>query len=65
MFYGHFFLGKKGPLAQIWLVAHLERKLSRQQVFDTDIGSAIDQVITPKVTFLNNSPIQLNSALLG
>lgn len=49
MFYGQFILAKKGPLAKIWLAAHLERKLSRQIVFETDVGSVVNEVIRPKV----------------
>ncbi|KAK7374405.1 hypothetical protein VNO80_07835 [Phaseolus coccineus] len=33
-----FILAKKGPLGTIWIAAHLERKLRKNQVADTDIG---------------------------
>ncbi|KAL0322257.1 UNVERIFIED_CONTAM: Sister chromatid cohesion 1 protein 4 [Sesamum calycinum] len=38
MFYSQFILAKKGPLGTIWIAAHLERKLRKNQVADTDIG---------------------------
>jgi cohesin complex subunit SCC1 len=49
MFYGQFILGKKGPLAKIWFAAHVEKKLSRSEILATDVGSAIEEVIRPKV----------------
>jgi cohesin complex subunit SCC1 len=50
MFYGQFILGKKGPLAKIWFAAHVEKKLSRSEILATDVGSAIEEVIRPKVS---------------
>ncbi|KAI7742828.1 hypothetical protein M8C21_005668, partial [Ambrosia artemisiifolia] len=32
---------KKGPLGTIWIAAHLERKLRKNQVADTDIGVSV------------------------
>lgn len=49
MFYGQFILAKKGPMGNIWVAAHLERKLSKQLVFDTDVEKAVDEVARPKV----------------
>ncbi|KAI6240757.1 Rad21 / Rec8 like protein [Aphelenchoides fujianensis] len=48
MFYAQFVLAKKGPLSKIWLAAHWERKLSKAQIFETDVQSAVDEIITPK-----------------
>ena len=31
MFYAHFVLAKKGPLARIWLAAHWDKKLTKAQ----------------------------------
>ncbi|KAH9612742.1 hypothetical protein KSS87_022704, partial [Heliosperma pusillum] len=42
MFYSQFILAKKGPLGTIWIAAHLERKLRKNQVADTDIGVSVD-----------------------
>lgn len=41
MFYSQFILAKKGPLGTIWIAAHLERKLKKNQVADTDIGDSV------------------------
>ena len=37
MFYAHFVLAKKGPLARIWLAAHWDKKLTKAHVFETNI----------------------------
>ena len=49
MFYGAFVLGKKGPLAKVWLAAHWDKKLTKAHVFETDVGSTVDSIISPQV----------------
>jgi cohesin complex subunit SCC1 len=49
MFFAHFVLAKKGPLSKIWLAAHWERKLSKAQIFETDVQDAVDEILRPKV----------------
>ncbi|KAI9077996.1 hypothetical protein K1719_040125 [Acacia pycnantha] len=49
MFYSQFILAKKGPLGTIWIAAHLERKLRKNQVADTDIGVSVDSILFPEV----------------
>lgn len=49
MFYSQFLLEKKGPLGTIWIAAHLERKLRRNQVTGTNISAAVDSIISPEV----------------
>ncbi|XP_033126897.1 double-strand-break repair protein rad21 homolog [Anneissia japonica] len=49
MFYAHFVLSKKGPLARIWLAAHWDKKLSKAHVFETDVEDCCDSIIHPKV----------------
>ncbi|KAL0452241.1 UNVERIFIED_CONTAM: Sister chromatid cohesion 1 protein 4 [Sesamum latifolium] len=44
MFYSQFILAKKGPLGTIWIAAHLERKLRKNQVADTDIGVSVGKI---------------------
>lgn len=46
MFYSQFILAKKGPLGTIWIAAHLERKLRKNQVADTDIGVSVGKILT-------------------
>uniref|UniRef100_A0A915L8L2 Double-strand-break repair protein rad21 homolog n=1 Tax=Romanomermis culicivorax TaxID=13658 RepID=A0A915L8L2_ROMCU len=49
MFYAQFVLSKKGPLAKIWLAAHWEKKLTKAQVFETNIDKAVESILEPKV----------------
>lgn len=49
MFYAHFVLTKKGPLARIWLAAHWDKKLTRAHVFETNIESSVEGILKPKV----------------
>lgn len=49
MFYSQFILAKKGPLGTIWIAAHLERKLRKNQVAETDIGVTVDSILFPEV----------------
>lgn len=35
MFYEQMVLAKKGPLGHVWLAAHWEKKVTKQQVQDT------------------------------
>ncbi|ODQ57169.1 hypothetical protein WICANDRAFT_36050, partial [Wickerhamomyces anomalus NRRL Y-366-8] len=37
MFYSENLLSKEGPLAQVWLAANLERKLSKNQFLQSNI----------------------------
>src|SRR5690348_10382364 len=34
-------LSKRGPLAKVWLSAHHERKLSKQQALGVDVGETV------------------------
>ena len=49
MFYSQIILAKKGPLGKIWLAAHWDRKISKAQVFNTDISESVDSVVSPQV----------------
>ncbi|KAL3891660.1 hypothetical protein ACJMK2_003912 [Sinanodonta woodiana] len=49
MFYAHFVLSKKGPLARIWLAAHWDKKLTKAHVFETNIDSSVEAIMKPKV----------------
>ena len=41
MFYSHQILAKKGPLGTIWIAAHMDRKLRKNQIADTCIGDSV------------------------
>ncbi|XP_077229812.1 sister chromatid cohesion 1 protein 4-like [Tasmannia lanceolata] len=60
MFYSQFILAKKGPLGTIWIAAHLERKLRKNQVADTDIGFSVDSILFPEAPIA----LRLSSHLL-
>ena len=49
MFYAHFVLAKKGPLARIWLAAHWDKKLTKAHVFETNIEDSVKDILKPKV----------------
>ncbi|EPZ32666.1 Rad21/Rec8 like protein [Rozella allomycis CSF55] len=42
MFYSDSILTKKGALSSIWLAAHWDRKLSKQQITQTDIEASVE-----------------------
>lgn len=63
MFYAHFVLSKRGPLAKIWLAAHWEKKLTKAQVYETDIDSTVDAILEPKVLLLDNWGTSCNALL--
>ncbi|CAH0521831.1 unnamed protein product [Peronospora belbahrii] len=49
MFYSQIILAKKGPLGKIWLAAHWDKKLNKQQIFTTDIHSSVQSIVNPQV----------------
>lgn len=44
MFYSAQVLCKKGPLATIWIAAHLDRRLKRRDVFTTNITDSVGKL---------------------
>ena len=60
MYYAHFILNKKGPLAKIWLAAHWDKKLTKAQIYETNIESTIEAILEPqvnKILFIRNKNI--------
>ncbi|XXG56609.1 hypothetical protein AAC387_Pa03g3982 [Persea americana] len=49
MFYSHTFLSRKGPLANVWIAAHLQHKLRKSQVADINISTSVDYIMFPEV----------------
>lgn len=47
MFYSQVILARKGPLGKIWLAAHFDKKLSKNQIFSTDISTSVQTVLNP------------------
>ncbi|KAM8798052.1 double-strand-break repair protein rad21-like protein 1 [Eudromia elegans] len=48
MFYMNLFVSKRGPLAKIWLAAHWEKKLTKSHVFECNLESTVEKIISPK-----------------
>ncbi|CAG2175879.1 unnamed protein product [Oppiella nova] len=49
MFYSVFVLGKKGPLARVWLAAHWDKKITKAQILETNIVESVDSILQPKL----------------
>ena len=49
MFYHTYILTKRGPFAKIWLAAHWDKKLSKNDVKLIDLNSAVLNIIEPVV----------------
>ena len=49
MFYSVFVLGKKGPLARIWLAAHWDKKITKSQILETNIVESVDSILQPRI----------------
>jgi hypothetical protein len=47
MFYSEVILARKGPLGKIWLAAHFDKKLTRNQIFTTDISQSVESILNP------------------
>ncbi|KAI5261545.1 hypothetical protein E4T47_09420 [Aureobasidium subglaciale] len=45
MFYSETLLSKTGPLARVWLAANIERKLTKNNILQSDIGSSVHTII--------------------
>ncbi|KAF8622372.1 hypothetical protein AX15_007101 [Amanita polypyramis BW_CC] len=49
MFYSETILSRRGPLGKVWLAAHMERKLSKTQTLQTDIGQSVDAIMGQEI----------------
>ena len=49
MFYSVHILGKKGPLARVWLAAHWDKKITKAQILETNIVESVDSILQPRV----------------
>jgi cohesin complex subunit SCC1 len=45
MFYSETILAKKGALARVWLAAHWDKKLSKAQIYATNIESSVGKMM--------------------
>ncbi|KAI0030791.1 Rec8 like protein-domain-containing protein [Vararia minispora EC-137] len=48
-FYSEAILSRRGPLAKVWLAAHMERKLSKQQALQTDIEETVEVIVGQEI----------------
>jgi len=70
MFYSQYILAKRGPLGTIWIAAHLDRRLRKQQITETDIAEAVREspIHRPSPEFFRlasqNSPPRSGGRLL-
>ncbi|MBW0514158.1 hypothetical protein O181_053873 [Austropuccinia psidii MF-1] len=52
-------LSKRGPLARVWLAAHVERKVSKAQTLQTSIPTTVTVILEPASTTLSAPPLAL------
>ncbi len=45
MFYSVQLLAKKGPLGTVWIAGHLDKRLKRNQIYETNISSSVGECI--------------------
>ncbi|KAH9810685.1 Rec8 like protein-domain-containing protein [Melampsora americana] len=50
MFFAPDMLSKRGPLAKVWLAAHVEKKVSKTQTLQTSIPSTVTVILDPGST---------------
>jgi len=49
MFYSQLVLAKKGALGKIWLAAHMEKKVPKLQIVQTNIPDSVNDIQNPQV----------------
>lgn len=49
MFFSTYVLTKKGPLAKVWLAAHWDKKLTKNEVKVIDLSQTVLQIVKPAV----------------
>ncbi|TRY96853.1 hypothetical protein DNTS_015416 [Danionella cerebrum] len=49
MFYAQLFTFKRGALAKIWLAAHWEKKITKVHVFECDLETTIQEILSPRI----------------
>ncbi|CAH7674487.1 Rec8 like protein-domain-containing protein [Phakopsora pachyrhizi] len=59
MFFSTEMLSKRGPLAKVWLAAHVERKVSKAQTLQTSIPGTVTVILEPTSTSVSTPPLAL------
>jgi cohesin complex subunit SCC1 len=49
MFYSNQILARKGPLGLVWIAAHMDGRLKRQQINSASIPASVDTLLDPEV----------------
>ncbi|XP_074605301.1 double-strand-break repair protein rad21-like protein 1 [Brevipalpus obovatus] len=49
MFYELHVLGKKGPLAKLWLAAHVMKKMKKHDIQSVNVEAAVESLLTPRI----------------
>ncbi|XP_044311056.1 double-strand-break repair protein rad21-like protein 1 [Varanus komodoensis] len=49
MFYMQLLMNKRGPLAKIWLAAHWDKKVTKAHIFECNLETTIEKILSPKV----------------
>ena len=52
MFYSVQLLAKKGPLGTVWIAGHLDKRLKRNQIYETNISSSVGGAVLGLLLFL-------------
>lgn len=60
MFYSTTVLTKRGPLAKVWLAAHVHTKLTKAMALSTNVSAAVSRIIAPEAPMA----LRLTSQLL-
>uniref|UniRef100_A0ABM5G529 Double-strand-break repair protein rad21-like protein 1 n=1 Tax=Pogona vitticeps TaxID=103695 RepID=A0ABM5G529_9SAUR len=50
MFYMQLLMNKRGPLAKIWLAAHWDKKVTKAHIFECNLETTIEKMLSPKFT---------------
>ncbi|XP_053104847.1 double-strand-break repair protein rad21-like protein 1 [Hemicordylus capensis] len=48
MFYMQLLMNKRGPLAKIWLAAHWDKKLTKAHIFECNLETTVEKILSPK-----------------
>ncbi|XP_042318330.1 LOW QUALITY PROTEIN: double-strand-break repair protein rad21-like protein 1 [Sceloporus undulatus] len=48
MFYMQLLMNKRGPLAKIWLAAHWDKKVTKAHIFECNLETTIEKILSPK-----------------
>ncbi|KAH0619296.1 hypothetical protein JD844_019257 [Phrynosoma platyrhinos] len=48
MFYMQLLMNKRGPLAKIWLAAHWDKKLTKAHIFECNLETTVEKIVSPK-----------------